>query len=240
MRRKSAVLAFLVAIVVAIPVMVYAGHTFNDVSSSHTFHGDIDWLAAEGITRGCNPPANTEFCPDESVTRGQMAAFMKRFHDRFIGSAESESIGLGFASRSQSDTPFSGNGVVSGLSLNVNIPESGALVVSSSADTFAGSVDAFSCGINTGGSPGLALPDSWRTVDLTANFSDTCTTETAIPVTPGSKTIRLVVSGANADTEVGAATLTVVLYTNSGFFGLLGETPDQIEAPDIPDVRKEG
>jgi hypothetical protein len=35
-------------------------------------------LAEEGITRGCNPPDNSRFCPDEVVTRGQMAAFMAR------------------------------------------------------------------------------------------------------------------------------------------------------------------
>src|SRR5690606_21829666 len=34
--------------------------------------------AESGITRGCNPPANTRFCPDDYVTRGQMAAFLVR------------------------------------------------------------------------------------------------------------------------------------------------------------------
>jgi hypothetical protein len=240
MRGKSAVLVSLVAVVVAIPAIVYASHTFNDVSFSHTFHSDIDWLAANGVTQGCNPPANSEFCPDESVTRGQMAAFMKRFHDRFIDTAGSETIGLAFASRSQSATPFSGNGVVAGLSLAVDIPESGALFISSSADTFASTVDIFSCGINVGGTPASALPNSWRTVDLSANFADTCTTETAIPVTAGERTIRLVISGANASTQVGAATMSLVLYTNSGFVGLLGEMPDEVEAPDIPDTPKGG
>ncbi len=42
------------------------------------FAGDIRKLATAGITRGCNPPANTEFCPNSSVTRGQMAAFLVR------------------------------------------------------------------------------------------------------------------------------------------------------------------
>lgn len=43
-----------------------------------TFEQDIEWLAATGVTRGCNPPTNTRFCPDEAVTRGQMAAFLRR------------------------------------------------------------------------------------------------------------------------------------------------------------------
>jgi Tol biopolymer transport system component len=53
-------------------------HDFTDVDSSNIFESDICWLADQGITRGCNPPANTEFCPTDPVTRGQMAAFLVR------------------------------------------------------------------------------------------------------------------------------------------------------------------
>lgn len=45
------------------------------------FEADIERLAAAGITRGCNPPANDRFCPDGKVTRGQMAAFLVRALD---------------------------------------------------------------------------------------------------------------------------------------------------------------
>jgi Tol biopolymer transport system component len=51
---------------------------FTDVDPSNIFEDDICWLADQGITRGCNPPANTEFCPTDPVTRGQMAAFLVR------------------------------------------------------------------------------------------------------------------------------------------------------------------
>ncbi len=51
---------------------------FSDVPSTHTFFSDIEWLAAEGITMGCNPPSNSRFCPDGIVARGQMAAFLNR------------------------------------------------------------------------------------------------------------------------------------------------------------------
>jgi len=51
--------------------------TFSD-TRSHVFVDDIEWLAESGITRGCNPPSNTRFCPDQPVTRGQMAAFLHR------------------------------------------------------------------------------------------------------------------------------------------------------------------
>jgi SpoIID/LytB domain protein len=42
------------------------------------FEGDINSFAAAGITFGCNPPTNNLFCPDDPVTRGQMAAFFGR------------------------------------------------------------------------------------------------------------------------------------------------------------------
>jgi hypothetical protein len=54
-----------------------SGPSFSDTGGS-VFASDISRLAAAGITRGCNPPANTRFCPDEPVTRGQMAAFLVR------------------------------------------------------------------------------------------------------------------------------------------------------------------
>ncbi len=50
---------------------------FVDIDGS-VFKADIEWLAAEGITKGCNPPLNDRFCPDDNVTRGQMAAFLVR------------------------------------------------------------------------------------------------------------------------------------------------------------------
>lgn len=55
--------------------------SFDDVPEDHLFYTEIIWLAEEGITRGCNPPANTLFCPDDNVSRGQMAAFLNRALD---------------------------------------------------------------------------------------------------------------------------------------------------------------
>src|SRR5690606_12277126 len=54
---------------------------FTDVPETHLFFGEIMWLANQDITRGCNPPANDMFCPDDSITRGQMAAFLNRALD---------------------------------------------------------------------------------------------------------------------------------------------------------------
>ena len=47
--------------------------TFNDVPTDHQFFRFIEALAASGITGGCG---NGNFCPDNPVTRGQMATFL--------------------------------------------------------------------------------------------------------------------------------------------------------------------
>jgi hypothetical protein len=50
---------------------------FTDDEGS-VFEADINSLAAAAVTRGCNPPENDRFCPQQGVTRGQMAAFLVR------------------------------------------------------------------------------------------------------------------------------------------------------------------
>jgi hypothetical protein len=68
-----------VVLLLMIPVAAYAaGGRFNDDDDS-IFESNIEWLASAGVTLGCNPPTNDNFCPGDNVTRGQMAAFMQRF-----------------------------------------------------------------------------------------------------------------------------------------------------------------
>jgi len=51
--------------------------TFQDVPVSHVFFQYIEALAASGITTGCSasPPL---YCPNDPLTRGQMAVFLAR------------------------------------------------------------------------------------------------------------------------------------------------------------------
>jgi len=80
-RRRTLKVALVVAIVVAATAPIAAfgvGGRFTDDDNS-TFESNIEWLAGAGVTLGCNPPANDNFCPTDNVTRGQMAAFMQRF-----------------------------------------------------------------------------------------------------------------------------------------------------------------
>lgn len=58
------------------PGVVWDGRFRDDEASVH--ESNIDKIATAGITRGCNPPANDRYCPADHVTRGQMAAFIRR------------------------------------------------------------------------------------------------------------------------------------------------------------------
>ncbi len=52
-----------------------ASPTFGDVPVTHTYFRAIEALAASGITGGCG---NGNYCPNQFVTRGEMAAFFAR------------------------------------------------------------------------------------------------------------------------------------------------------------------
>jgi hypothetical protein len=56
------------------------GGTFYD-DNGNTHEGNIEAIFADGITTGCNPPNADRYCPDDRVTRGQMAAFLVRALD---------------------------------------------------------------------------------------------------------------------------------------------------------------
>ncbi|MGH8873910.1 MAG: M23 family metallopeptidase [Acidimicrobiia bacterium] len=50
---------------------------FTD-DQGHPFEASIDALKAAGITVGCNPPDNTEYCPERPLSRAEMATFLVR------------------------------------------------------------------------------------------------------------------------------------------------------------------
>lgn len=61
-----------------VPVAAIAvGPTFSDVPSTDWAYQDIEWLAANGLTNGCTADG-TAYCPDNPVTRREMAAFTHR------------------------------------------------------------------------------------------------------------------------------------------------------------------
>src|SRR5690606_39920602 len=81
-RRRAGVSLLAIALVVlnatAGATTPESGAGFSDVGPYHLFAEEIDWLAASGITRGCNPPRNDRYCPNAYVTPGHTAASRTR------------------------------------------------------------------------------------------------------------------------------------------------------------------
>jgi len=55
--------------------------TFGDVTASHPFYGEIEWMAFEDITTGTPASPKPLYKPASSVSRGAMSAFMHRLAD---------------------------------------------------------------------------------------------------------------------------------------------------------------
>ena len=53
-----------------------APHFIDTIGNVHA--AAIDAIFARGVTKGCNPPRNDMYCPGQTLTRGQMAAFLNR------------------------------------------------------------------------------------------------------------------------------------------------------------------
>src|SRR3970040_926010 len=64
------------ALAMVLAVLPLGGTFIDDDGNVH--EGGIEAIAAAGITTGCNPPTNNRYCPSQTVTRGQMAAFIVR------------------------------------------------------------------------------------------------------------------------------------------------------------------
>ncbi len=46
--------------------------------TDNRFEESINRLMAAGVTKGCNPPDNDQFCPDRPLNRAEMASFFVR------------------------------------------------------------------------------------------------------------------------------------------------------------------
>ena len=56
---------------------------FDDVTTEASYGLAVDWLAEAEITLGCTP---TTYCPEGTVTRAEMAAFLWRLEGSPVGS----------------------------------------------------------------------------------------------------------------------------------------------------------
>lgn len=74
-KRRLALMAGAVALIVIPASLVGASDTFSDVSSSAFYHDAVNAVAEAGITAGCG---GSKYCPNNAVTRGQMAVFLNK------------------------------------------------------------------------------------------------------------------------------------------------------------------
>ncbi len=77
--KTATALAVALALMLALPAMAEPppGGTFID-DDGNGHEPNIEAIAAAGITAGCNPPIGDRYCPSQSVTRAEMAAFLLR------------------------------------------------------------------------------------------------------------------------------------------------------------------
>ncbi|MEA2000323.1 MAG: S-layer homology domain-containing protein [Actinomycetota bacterium] len=153
--------------VLAAPVAVSASHQFVDVPDANIFHNDIDWLATNGVTQGCNPPTNDMFCPSDNVTREQMAAFMKRL-------ATSKIVDAATAVTASTADMAADSDLLDGLDspnyVNVLASSAGSFIDSTAVNLTAGqTVTATSVNITVPG-PGVLLVNNTSSWDV--SFTD--------------------------------------------------------------------
>lgn len=73
--RKLALVAAL-AFAPALPAVAAPCAGFTDVDSTSFFCGNVEWIKNRKVTLGCT--SSTVYCPNDFVSRLQMAAFMNR------------------------------------------------------------------------------------------------------------------------------------------------------------------
>lgn len=227
----------LLAVVISVPALAaLASDRFEDVPATHVFHDDIAWLADQGITRGCNPPANSRFCPEDPVTRGQMAAFMHRLADGLEG-------GVGSARVAGATGPLrllGDDAWTTLVSATISAPSAGALLVDGGASLFVENItDAGGAGLIAA----TTAPTCSDTMDAfgatwsTANpaGTDSAAVNGVLAVPRGTVTVRLCGWAIHVDTfertEAITSTLSAVWFP-SGLAASLGdETREPVSEP---------
>ena len=94
MSRYRLLVVALATALVLVPTAVFASHTFGDVPDSDWAHDDIAWLKEKQLTNGCGD--GTIYCPDDGLTRRQIAAFTHR-EQQLLGTRYDERFDTGIA-----------------------------------------------------------------------------------------------------------------------------------------------
>ncbi len=217
MRRTALMfaLAGMVGAMVATPIAVYATHVFTDVSDSAFYSNSVTWMKDNGITVGCNPPANTKYCPNDNLTRGEMAVLMKRLSENKIVDAATAVNADNATNADNAETldGFSANQllrVASGstdnapddngfmVSATITAPQAGWLILSGSVDGFGVINDNYRCHlvvdlVQVAGTRRTSVVHSVGAPTHTNNSEGNCSTTGVQQVTAGTHKVALTI-----------------------------------------------
>ncbi len=222
-RRRLTAFVVAMAVLIATPLAVVAADAFTDVPNSNVHHDDITWLADADVTRGCNPPANDRFCPGDSVTRQQMASFLRRLaENRVVDAAtaiEAEHAAQSDNAGNLDGTPPSGylSVVAASVGSHAHGTALGTIGAGSPFEATSVAIDVPHDGVLIlRGSTGWELGDTWLTQWLEINQSTACDSWNSTDRIPGSGTEESADSrGASLNSdgivEVSAGTHTISL-----------------------------
>ncbi|HLE58830.1 MAG TPA: hypothetical protein VJA85_04205 [Candidatus Limnocylindria bacterium] len=223
-RSRPLAIAALIATLVAFPMASVASDIFSDVPDSNIFHDDINAIYEFGVTTGC-AQVPLQYCPDNFVTRGQMAAFMNRLgalgpgKTPVVNATTLDGFSAGDLTRfafneAATDALVGASGTV--IAVDINAPTRGWLHIVASSDTYGSGNDAFSCGL-TVNNVSIAASDRQLFIDPgSGNPEENCSTNGTWITCGGSLAVRLVGINVDAETTFDEATIEVTFHPLNG------------------------
>lgn len=228
-QRVLAALLMVLLVTMSVTAGVYASDRFSDVPTSHFAHGDINAIAAAGITAGCG---GTNYCPDQDVTRGQMAAFLHR--------------ALGRAGRTHVSTATLGTTPVAVTSVGLTVPgatgstatTNGFVLVNAAATPNVGT--GCPCGVAMRVSDPVSSQASWYHVEVVSNqafgYSGNIAVDYLFPVSALPGTVRQF----NVDAYVFSGTGDVAMFVDATALWVpFGSTGTSTLNADVQNIQQE-
>jgi hypothetical protein len=230
-RRGGAVALVLLIAALLVPAAAMAGSVFDDVPDSNVHAANIAYLKQTGITVGCDKEGKN-FCPNDPVTRAQMATFMRRLSGREPGTAPSvyaadsdlvsgfhadELIRVGYG---QDDSLSLAGTNGAAVAATITAPLDGFLVISASSEFTGGADDTANCQIEV---DGAMIGASRRSVaiDIPTVAAADCASDVVVEVGPGEHSIEYVFLNMAGSSVVDEAAVTAIFVP----FNAVGVAP---------------
>lgn len=212
MSRFRLLIGIVAGLILIVPVAAVAATSlFDDVDDANPFVEDINWMKTSEVSNGCNPEG-TNYCPEDFVTRQQMAAFLNRLAENQVvdaatveGKTAADLQGSAGPLVFEESEPgyYGSNGLPEGeaaslATLTFNAPSAGIAVITGHA---------------TVESPGLGIQGQmWIEAGSSAN---TCTYDSDIAADRGVGTVKTSATNVTPSTTSLSATATVSAGSNT-------------------------